>query len=104
MSRMGVAWSDCHANFPLSIPGRREAASPESITPDRVMDSGPAPSAHPGNDGAIQSLRCSQHRHLPALALFHAGIQRIAGGVAIRLTLRIAIDSRKSRPERSATA
>ncbi len=32
----------------MVIPGRREAASPESITTTGSMDSGPAPSAHPG--------------------------------------------------------
>src|SRR5438105_4111323 len=37
--------------FPLVIPGRREATSPESITTIVSMDSGPAPRGASRNDG-----------------------------------------------------
>jgi len=99
MSRMGFAWSDCHANFPLSFPGRREAASPESITPDRGYGfPGLRLRRIPGMTVLfIAPLLATSS--LAALALFHAGIQRIAGGVADQVDAEDRDRQQKSRPE-----
>jgi isoleucyl-tRNA synthetase len=66
------------------IPGRREAAGPESITTTGSMDSGLAPSGAPRNDGA-DTLR---NRALHAISITQwvppAGQNRITGMIAGR--------------------
>src|SRR5271156_5965208 len=54
----GMSDQDQGAELPLSvIPGRRKAASPESITMIGSMDSGLAPSGAPRNDGYFSGER-----------------------------------------------
>src|SRR5438876_9186347 len=62
--------------FPLVIPGRREAASPESITTIVSMDSGPAPEGASRNDEAEDGYRFIEtilSRPAARLAVNHIG-------------------------------
>src|SRR4030088_1671491 len=85
VGRQSDAGDEAHGNTvsPRSvIPGRREAASPESITTIVSMDSGPAPSGASRNDDA-DVFRVLQSSVLRAQLLDFGVARQIVAALAV---------------------